>query len=252
VTVRVAVVVVSSRIGDREGFSVADGADVGLGGANDSSVGRLDESTELGLVGVGLGISGRAADLVGVGRDTVGVSSWLAERDGDAGPSMFPPPAHDVSTATAAAKPAIFMTSVPNLPPDPALLHTPNPRCNHCLELDTLRLALLASHRSVVRTEPYRSSPASLLVGLRRSWRGSLRDGADGGVGQRMQAGSGWTPASLLAEFGYGFDHHFDHRLSTEVLPSAESLFTREIRRPWTCSDTLPVSGGQRLAGSCR
>ena len=64
---------------------------------------------------------------MGVGRDTVGVGSWLAERDGDAGPSMFPPPAHDVSTATAAAKPAIFMTSVPNLPPDPALLHTPTP-----------------------------------------------------------------------------------------------------------------------------
>jgi hypothetical protein len=139
VTVRVAVVVVSSRIGDREGFSVADGANVGLGGANDSSVGRLDESTELGLVGVGLGISGRAADLVGVGRDTVGVSSWLAERDGDAGPSMFPPPAHDVSTATATAKPAIVTTSVPTPPPDPALLPTLPPRYNHCLKLDKLR-----------------------------------------------------------------------------------------------------------------
>ena len=59
--------------------------------------------------------------------DTVGVGSWLAERDGDAGPSMFPPPAHDVSTAIATAKPAIFMTSVPNLLPDSALLHTPTP-----------------------------------------------------------------------------------------------------------------------------
>jgi hypothetical protein len=40
---------------------------------------------------------------------------------------MFPPPAHDVSTAMAAAKPAIFMTSLPTLPPlDPAL-HTPTP-----------------------------------------------------------------------------------------------------------------------------
>jgi hypothetical protein len=133
VTVRVAVVVVSSRIGDREGFSVADGADVGWGGV-DSSVGRLDESTGVGLVGVGLEISGRAADLVGVGRDTVGVGSWLAERDGDAGPSMFPPPAHDVSTATATAKPAIFTTSVPTPPPDPALLPTPNPRCKPLFE----------------------------------------------------------------------------------------------------------------------
>ncbi len=62
-----------------------------------------------------------------VGMDTVGVGSWLAERDGDAGPSMFPPPAHDVSTAIATAKPAIFMTSVPNLLPDSALLHTPTP-----------------------------------------------------------------------------------------------------------------------------
>jgi hypothetical protein len=78
-------------------------------------------------VGVELGVSGRAADLVGVGRDTVGVGSWPAERDGDAGRSMVPPPAHDVNTAMATAEPAIFMTSVPTLPPDPALLHTPTP-----------------------------------------------------------------------------------------------------------------------------
>src|SRR4029434_1607486 len=50
VTVRVAVVVVSSRIGDREGFSVADGADVGLGGAHDSSVSRLDGCTDICLL----------------------------------------------------------------------------------------------------------------------------------------------------------------------------------------------------------
>ena len=125
VTVRV--VVVSTRIGDRDGFFVADGVGVGSCGSVGSSVGRLDESAGLGFVGVGLGISGRAADLVGVGGDAVGVGSWLAERDGDADPSMFPPPAHDVSTAMAAAKPARFMTSIPTLPPDPALLYTPTP-----------------------------------------------------------------------------------------------------------------------------
>jgi hypothetical protein len=125
--VTVWVVVVSSRIGDREGFLVADGVGVGSSGRVGFSVGRLDESAGLGFVGVGLGISGRGADLVGVGTDTVGVGSSLAERDGDAGPSVFPPPAHDVSTAMATAKPAIFMTSVPTLPPDPALLHTPTP-----------------------------------------------------------------------------------------------------------------------------
>jgi len=125
--VTVWVVVVSSRIGDREGFVVADGVGVGSRSAVGPSVGRLDESAGLGFVGVGLGISGRSADLVGVGRDPVGVGSWLAERDGDAGPSMFPPPAHDVSTAIAAAKPAIFRTSVPNMPPDPVFLRTPTP-----------------------------------------------------------------------------------------------------------------------------
>lgn len=75
VTVRV--VVVSTRIGDREGLFVAV-VGVGSCGPVGSSVGRLDESTGLGFVGVGLGISGRAADLVGVGRDAVGVGSWLA------------------------------------------------------------------------------------------------------------------------------------------------------------------------------
>ena len=127
VAVTVWVGVVSSRIGDREGFFVADGVAVDSWGGVGSSVGRLDESAGLGFVGVGLGISGRGADLVGVGRDAVGVGSWLAERDGGADPSMFPPPAHDVSTTMATAKPAIFMTSVPTLSPDPALLRTPTP-----------------------------------------------------------------------------------------------------------------------------
>jgi hypothetical protein len=120
--VTVWVVVVSTTIGDREGFFVADGVSVGSCGPVGSSVGRLDESAGLGLVGVGVGISGRAADLVGVGTDAVGVGSWLAERDGDAGPSMFPPPAQDVSAAIATTKPVIFVPSVLNLPPDPALL----------------------------------------------------------------------------------------------------------------------------------
>ena len=127
------VVVVSARIGDREGFVAADrvavGSSVGVGSSVrvGSSVGRLDESAGLGSLGVGLGISGRVADLVGVGRDTVGVGSGLAERDGDSGTSMVPPPAHEVSTAKTKATPAIFMTSVPTLPPDPALLPTPTP-----------------------------------------------------------------------------------------------------------------------------
>ena len=105
-----------------------------------SSVGRLDDSAGLGLVAVGLGISGRAGDLVetgvwvrsadnGVGRDTVGVGNW-----------MDPPPVHDVSTATATARPAIFMSSGGlTMPPGPAALHTPAPRRNVCLKLDTLR-----------------------------------------------------------------------------------------------------------------
>jgi hypothetical protein len=126
VTVWVVVAVVSARIGDREGFFVADGVDVGSWGSVGSCVGRLDESAGLGFVGVGLGISGRSADLVAVGRDAVGVGNW-AERDGGADPSMLPPPAHDVSTATATAKPAMFLTSVPTPPPDPALLNTRPP-----------------------------------------------------------------------------------------------------------------------------
>jgi hypothetical protein len=142
---------VSTRIGDREGFCVVDrdavGSSVGVG----SSAGRLDESAGLGFVGVGLGISGRVADLVGVGRDTVGVGSWLAERDGDSGTSMFPPPAHEVSTAMATAKPAIFMTGVPTLPPDPASLHTPPPDMSSIEPRYGPACRVLTSHRSVVR-----------------------------------------------------------------------------------------------------
>jgi hypothetical protein len=123
--VTVWVVVVSTRIGDRDGLFVADRVAVGSWVGVDSSAGRLDERAGLGFVGAGLEISGRVADLVGLGTDTVGVRSWLAERDGGADPSMVPPPAHDVSKAMATAKPAIFTASVPALPPDPALLHIP-------------------------------------------------------------------------------------------------------------------------------
>jgi hypothetical protein len=57
--VTVWVVVVSPRIGDREGFFVADGASVGSSTGVGSSVGRLDESAGVGLACVGLGLSGR-------------------------------------------------------------------------------------------------------------------------------------------------------------------------------------------------
>jgi hypothetical protein len=40
---------------------------------------------------------------------------------------MFPPLAHDVRTAMAAANPAIFRSSAPTLAPDPAILHIPTP-----------------------------------------------------------------------------------------------------------------------------
>ena len=73
-----------------------------------------------------------AADLVGAGRDTVGVGSWLAERDGAADPSMVPPPAHEASTATTRLRPVIFMTRGRPTPPRcPVLLPTRPPM--HCV-----------------------------------------------------------------------------------------------------------------------
>jgi hypothetical protein len=88
VTVWVAVVpVVSSRVGDREGFSVADRVAVGSSGVGSSgvavssrggvgsAVGRLGERTGFDLVGVGLGVSARVGDLEMVGTDTVGLGS---------------------------------------------------------------------------------------------------------------------------------------------------------------------------------
>ena len=61
--VTVWVVVVSSVIGDREGFFVADRVAVGscvVGfGVVDSFVGWLDERAGLGFVSVGRGVSGR-------------------------------------------------------------------------------------------------------------------------------------------------------------------------------------------------
>jgi hypothetical protein len=57
-----------------------------------------------------------------------------------------------------------------------------------------------------------------------------------------------------LIKLGYGFDHHFDHHLglSIEIRLSTKSLFLRETGRMGTSVDTLPVSGGQGLAGSSR
>jgi hypothetical protein len=52
---------------------------------------------------------------------------------------------------------------------------------------------------------------------------------------------------SIHLVFGYGSDHHFDHRLglSTEIRQSAKSLYLREIGRLGTSLDALPMSGGQ-------
>jgi hypothetical protein len=91
VTVWVAVVaMVTSRVGDREGFCVADRVAVGSSGVAvgssavavgsregvGSAVGRLGERSGLDLGGgVGLGISVRVSDLDMVGTDSVGVGS---------------------------------------------------------------------------------------------------------------------------------------------------------------------------------
>jgi hypothetical protein len=73
VAMTVGVVVVSTPTGDREGFFVADRVAEGSQGDVGPSVGWLDETAGLGFVGIGLGVSGRRADLLGVGMETVGV-----------------------------------------------------------------------------------------------------------------------------------------------------------------------------------
>ena len=52
---------------------------------------------------------------------------------------------------------------------------------------------------------------------------------------------------SIHLVFGYGSDHHFDHRLglSTEIHQSAKSLYLREIGRLGTSLDAADVWGAK-------
>ena len=69
---------------------------------------------------------------------------------------------------------------------------------------------------------------------------------------EALWLGPSWQRTSSL-RLAMGLTHHFDHHLglSTEICHSAESLFTRKIGRPWTCSDALPMSWGQKPRVLC-